>query len=385
MTLERKPLHEMNQDSLGYLANNTPITFLNDGGIAVSLVKAANREIAQLQDLTTTLFRNARPSSANGVFLDMIGELLSVKRLPASAARVDRGDGAIRFYTEDGSLGSYLPHPSDASLGLIPNNTRMTTSDGLIVYRTIEDTEFPRGAVQVYVSAESVSTGSEQSIGSGKLTSHSLGAPAVLVTNDRPITTARDVENDQTYRFRLSNAVLSLAGGNRSAVESSVLSFPGVQTVQIREYVRGTGTFDVFVVPVHNKLGSSTKRQIQTTINRTKALGIDAKVREPDYVPICMAIQLSFYENVPTGQREVIKRRVSDNVKDYLESIPLGGEFIINQVRSAVLSSSPREIRDMRLIELCFKGRPMIRRNIRLAPEELLILDENRVRPIDIV
>lgn len=385
MTIERKPLFRMNQDAINYLAQNTNITFLNDGGIATSLVKAPIKEIATLQDYATTSFRNTRLSTASGIFLDMIGELLNVVRLPALPGRVDKADGVIRFYVNSGSLGAYLPHPTDRLKGRIPINTRITDISGSIVYAVTEDIIFPRGSKSVFVSAESQQRGSNQAVGINKLVSHNLGVSQVFVTNDFVIGNARDSEDDDTYRFRISNAVLTLAGGNRTAMENATLSFPGVQSVQIREFVRGTGSFDVFIVPVSQRLSETTKEQILATLKRSKALGVDVRIREPKYIPIFIAIQMSFYSTVDEGRREAIRLAVKQNIKTYFESISLGGEVIINQLRSVVMSVSPSEIRDMRILELCFKGQPQIIRNIQLSAEELLILDETRNTPIEVI
>ena len=385
MVVERKPLYKMNQDAIAYLANNTNITYLNDGGIAVSILKAANREIANLQDLATTLFQNQRISTANGIFLDMIGELFNLRRLTSTSASVSRADSNIRFYVDSGSLGAYLPHSTDRTKGYIPANVRISNPGSTIVYQTTEEVVFPRGQKSVYVSAQSLSKGSSQSIGANQLTVHNLGVQQVKVTNETSITSARDEEDDDSFRFRISNAVLTLAGGNKTAIESSIISFPGVKSIQIREFVRGTGTFDVFIVPTSQKLGSSLKNQIQTTVQRSKALGIDARVKEPTYVPFAISMQLTFYPNVETGRRQIIRDSVKRIVKDYLETIPLGGEVVINQIRSSVISVSSTEIKDMRILELCFKERPQIVRNITLGAEELLILDEKRSTPIEVI
>lgn len=384
MVVERKPLHKMNQEATAYLAENTPFTYLNDGGMAAGIVKAANRQIADLQNLTTTLFANSRLSTASGIFLDMIGEMLGVVRLPATAAVVDKSEGIIRFYVESGALGTYLPHPTDPKKGFIPRDTEISNPTASIVLRTTEDTEFPRGVKSVYVSASST-VNNVGTIGVGILTTHSLGNSSVKVRNDSSIATSRDFEDDDTYRFRISNAVFSLAGGNRTAVQTSVLSFPGIQSVSITEYARGTGSFDVFVVPVHSRLGEALRRRVDQAVQRTKALGISAKIREPEYVPIAVSVQLTFdstaEEALKIGTRDAAKQAV----RDYLETIPLGGEIIINQLRSVILTSAPGVIKDLRILELCFRGRPQIIRNIRLAGDELLVLDDSRLDPIEVL
>ncbi len=384
MTFERKPLSKMNQESVDYLRQNTPLTYLEDGGIGVSMVKAMNRQVFDLQNYMSAAMANSRLSTASGIFLDMIGELLSVKRLTSSAATVSRADNNIKFYVQSGNLGQHFPHPNESTKGLIPAGTRIFNSDQSITFSVNEDVVFPRGLKEVYVGAVAGAVGSNQQVGAGQLTRHSLSS-AVLVTNLQPVNNGRSYEDDETYRFRISNAVLTLAGANRSAIETAALSFPSVQRVEIREFARGSGTFDVLVVPVNSKLSQSVKRDIENAILRNKAVGISFKIVEPVYVSVCISIQLIFSNTVLESEQEAIKIRAKNNVKAYFESLSIGGEIIINQIRSAVMTSGPGKIKDMRIIDLCFNGRPMIRRNIQLGSNELLILDNSRSEAIQII
>lgn len=385
MVFERKTIGQMNQESIDYLVNNTNITYVEDGGYAVSLLKSANNQIASLQDKITLLLNNTRLSTANGVFLDMIGELLNIRRLESSRGIVDKSEANIKFYVTSGNLGSFLRHPNDQTKGLIPVNTRIFSSDQSIAYQTTEDTIFPRGAKAVYVSAVSLERGGSQSIGANKLIFHNLGASQVLVTNEKTISNARDLEDDDAYRYRISNAVFTLAGGNRTSIETAALSFQSVQNIQFQEYARGAGTFDVLVIPTMSKLGESTKRQIDIAVNRTKAFGVSSRIKEPDYISICMSIQISFYQNVQESEKISIRDSVRNNIKLYLQNIPIGGEIIINQIRSAAISVGASRIRDITIIDFCFDGKPILKRNIKLAPTELIILDETKIDPIQII
>ncbi len=385
MTFERKSIAQMNQEAIDYLVNNTDITYVQDGGYAINIIKALNIQVSSLQDRITVLLNNSRLSTANGIFLDMIGELLNVKRLSAANGIVDKSDQNIKFYVLNGNLGSVLRNPNDPTKGLIPVGTRIYSTDEAIIYQTIEDTIFPRGSKSVYVSAVSLSNSASQVVGPNKLISHNLGSNQIFVTNEKAITNARDVEDDESFKYRISNAVFTLAGGNKQAIETAALSFPSVQKIDFIEYARGAGTFDVLVVPTNTKLGESSRKQIDAAINRSKAFGVSSKIKEPDYISVCMSIQVYFYSNVSPTEQSLLRSSIRNNVKIYLQNIPIGGEIIINQIRAAVLSTDTQKIKDMTIVDFCFDGKPMLKRNIKLSPTELIILDETKIDPIQVI
>ena len=78
----------MNSDALQYLAQNTDITFLSEGSIARSLVEATNLEVSKVQEYITASYANVFLNSATGYYLDLIGQMLGLKRLPASSSSV---------------------------------------------------------------------------------------------------------------------------------------------------------------------------------------------------------------------------------------------------------------------------------------------------------
>jgi len=77
------------------------------------------------------------------------------------------------------------------------------------------------------------------------------------------------------------------------------------------------------------------------------------------------------------GAKNAIADRVQTAVLNYIGNVPMGGELIINQLRSSVLLVS-RDIVDMSILELCIDGRSFSIRNYQLEPDELFVPDETR-------
>ena len=181
--------------------------------------------------------------------------------------------------------------------------------------------KFPANAKSVYVPVISDTVGKDFNVGVNQLTRHTLGTD-LLVTNDTPITTGADVETDEEYRFRLSRAMTARFNTNETAVELAALAQPGVVSVDLMEYARGAGTFDVLLVPKGNRLTQSTKDAVRRSVEQSAAFGVSARVREPEYLPFKITVSLTFKRNTSVGIRATVLDRVQTALLNYFGNIP---------------------------------------------------------------
>lgn len=315
-------------------------------------------------------------STSRGEFLDLIGDLLSIIREEPESATVLQDDQNIKFYTPDGStLISHLPG------GTIPAGTTITTSDASVSYTTVVDVPFSTIQTSVFVPASASVTGTDGNVGAGVLTSHSLGASGVSVTNVYSIDTGSNQETDDNYRFRIANAVKTYARANQTAVRIAALSIPGVADAFLYDYRSGVGTFDILIIPTGNKVSTSTIRRVRSAVNSVKALGVVATIREPGYVPTELAVQVDFESGVTEGEKSTIRTRVQNNILSYLGEIPIGGTFVLNEFRERVMATDEK-IRDMEILCYVFRNRPQLKRNYQAQADELFIPDPSVNTPI---
>lgn len=383
MVVRKKTFSEMIQDGISYLAGNTDITYFGDGSIAKALIETTSLEISRLQDYITGVTNSAYLSTSSGMYLDLFGEMLGIERRTSVTAASSIEDGSVRFYVTSGVLGTRLPHPTDPKKGLIPRNTRVSNPASTVEYSVISDAEFPRNAKSAYAAVRALTQGADSNVGSNQLTAHSLGSD-ILVTNDISITSGSDTESDQEYRYRLSKAMTTRYGSNFSSILIAASTQPGIVDAKIIQYARGAGTFDVLLIPKGNKLTESSRSNVERIINNVAAFGIFSKVREPDYVTFKVVVQLRFVDNTSQGEKFNLRQRAQSAILNYIGRIPLGGEMIMNQLRTAVLSSGTN-ILDMKIIELCIDGKPRTIRNIKLKEDELFVPDGNAEDPVQVL
>lgn len=374
MPREIKSLAQMNADSLAYLASNTDITYLSEGSLARGLVEATNSEISKVQEYIAASYANTFLNSASGYYLDLIGQMLGVKRLPVSAGSASAEDLNVQFSVPSGSLGDKFPNPGNLNQGKVPIGTKITTQDGSIVYRVSEDVVFPRNLKSVFVPVVSDQAGNNYNVGRNKLVSHN-GPAGVTVTNLKPIDNADAVESDAQFRYRLTNFVASQPTGNEIAVRLAALGSADISNVVLQEFARGAGTFDALLVPVGNSVSFRSSEVIRKSIERVSAFGVSVRVKQPDYIKFKLTIQLVPAKGSALGILDVNKLNAKTAVLNYFESIRLGGELIINRLRAEIINAVTEDIKDINILELCLDGKPHVIRNVKLNATELFTPD----------
>ncbi|RMG74301.1 MAG: hypothetical protein D6710_01930 [Nitrospirae bacterium] len=375
-----KTVSEMNADALRYLAENTDITYLAEGSIARSLVEATNSEIARVQEYIASTYANVFPTTASGFYLDLIGEMFGLSRRTNIKASTSAEDRNIKLSVVTGTLGDRFPNPANSNLGLIPVGLTISTSDGQITYEVSENVEFPKDLTEVFVPATAVNAGTGSNVGRHKLVSHS-GPADVNVTNLKEISNGASVETDDEFRFRILNQVLAAPTANAASIRLALASSPDIARVELLEFSRGAGTFDALLVPVGNTLSTDTRRIAQRAIEEVSAFGINGRVVEPEYVKFRVSVQLIPKQSLGLGALDANKISAKNAILAHFDSIPLGGELIINRLRADIVASLTTDIKDIRIIDLCIDKRPHAIRNIQLDKHQLFTPDNDNNEP----
>jgi uncharacterized phage protein gp47/JayE len=379
-----KTLGELNADSLGYLGDNTDITYLSEGSIARALIEATNLEISRLGEYVASTYSNTFIDSAQGAYLDLIGDLLGVSRIKPGQAIVTSADQSIQLSVSSGTLGDKFPNPKNSNLGIIPIGLSIKSNDQSIVYKTTEVITFPYNATEIFISASSDDTGISSNIGKGRLVIHD-GPSGVNVTNIKTIANATDLERDADYRYRLSNSVAGAPTSNEVAVRLSLAGMPDLARVELKEFARGAGTFDALLVPAGNTLSAAASELARRSVEEVSAFGISSRVVEPKYKRFKVSVQLIPASGSGTGSIDANRLTAKNAILDYFESIPMGGELIINRLRASIISAISQDIKDIKVIELCFNSRPQSVRNSKLRPDELFTLDNSDGQAIFVI
>jgi uncharacterized phage protein gp47/JayE len=374
----RKDYGTLVNKSLQQLLAKSRITNQTVGGIARSIIEVINLNISEYYDILDINTAMGFLSTAEGYFLDLIGDLLNVKRIPASSASVSDSDMVQKFYVSTGSLGDVI------GSYFIPSGTQVSTEDGTIVYTVTSDTSFSPSSTFIYAPIIALETGSNYNVGVNVLTKTSLGINGVFTTNEKVVSSGTDVETDDNYRFRIANATLSAEKANQTAVRLACLSVSGVADILVREYARGIGSFDVIVIPSDGIATDKMISDVQAAIDLVQAIGVDGKAIKPSIVPVEIEVRLVFVNNVVNSDRESIKLAVKSAVERYIVNIPIGNTFILNELRQRIMDVDER-IKDHVISCYYFRRQPVFLGNVEIYWDEMFYPDTQSTEAIRVL
>ena len=370
---------EILNSAIDFLLRNSTITQLAPGSTARALIEATVLEATRLYGIVNTAMAQAYVSTASGLFLDLLAETVGLRRRPERAPYISASDRNIRFYVNSGTLGDYIPKPGDATKALIPEDTTIQTATGSVVFIVDSDHEAPAGATEMYVTARASTVGPDSSVGVGTLTVHDLGSSGVLVTNLDSITTTTEIESDDELRFRIQNAAVASETGTVTSIQLAALSVGGVSDVIINPYTQGSGSFEILIIPIGNRVPVTVLEEVRAEVSRVTPFGITFIIREPEYVPISLDVEL-MAASVEPNLRGQLRNAAAAAISSYVSSLRPGGQLVINRIREAVLATDGR-IDDLRIRALRIKGRSQILSNFRLDGDQVFIPDPDETTP----
>jgi uncharacterized phage protein gp47/JayE len=371
----RKDYGDLMKQSLQNLLIRTSITNQTVGGIARSLLEVVNLNLSQYYNVLDVNTAMGFVSTAEGYFLDLIGDLFNMDRLDSSSASASASDSVQLFYVSTGTLDTRIP-----SL-YIPQGTVVSTSDGTISFTVSSDAYFSAGDTQVYAPISAQESGSGYNVGVNTLVKHDLGLSDVFTTNQKVVTGGSDTESDENFRYRIINATLSAAKANETAVRLAALSVSGVANVLIKEYARGIGTFDMIVIPTEGIATDALVASVQSAIDSTQAFGIKGTAIKPDVVTVQISARLVFVNNTTDTDQETIRQNVQNAISQYIVNLPIGGTFVYNKLVDTIMDTSEK-IEDLTVTCYYFRGEPVSLGNVSIYWNEMFYPDPDVSEPI---
>ena len=377
--IKTRSREEILNAALDFLLRNSEITQLAPGSTARALIEAGALEANKLYGVVNTAMRQVYVSSASGLFLDLLAETVGLRRRPQRAPYVSASDRNVKFYVNSGALGDYIPKPGDATKALIPEGTTIQTADGGVVFQVDADHEVPAGATEAFVTARATTVGADSAVGVGTLIVHDLDSSSVLVTNLDPVTTTEEIESDDELRFRIQNAVSASETGSLTAIQIAALSVAGVSDIIIAPYTQGSGSFEVMVIPLGNRVPTVVLDEVRAAVARVVSFGTTFVVREPEYVPISIDIEVMI-PSLASSEANLIKNAVAGAVSSYVASLRPSEKLVTNRLREVVMGTDDR-INDMRIHALRIKGRPQLLMSYNLDSDQVFIPDPEETTP----
>ena len=310
--------------------------------------------------------------TAQGTALDrLVFDRYGLVRKPAAAAL-----GTVQFTSAAGAASTFG----------IPENTLLTTSDG-VQFQTTEPVTFPIGSNgPISAPVRSVLAGATQQVRAGTIVavvSPIGGAPADLsVTNTLATSGAADPESDNELRERARRFFTTVQRGTLAAIEQAARSVPGVRyatafedvdqfgaqsgyvsLVVTDQYTDTLATLSV-VPPAYEAQSQVLAQQVALAVDQARAAGIYVATLVAQVVLQPVTLRLRVKAGFDSAAVALQARAVCVQV---VNALPPGAELTVTALESALANVQG----------LYFVGDEVIVPAATIAPTPLQVLRTN--------
>ena len=146
----------------------------------------------------------------------------------------------------------------------------------------------------------------------------------------------------------------------------------------------GIGSYSVLVLPVEGLATSTLVASVQTAIDGVQAYGIKGTATSPEIVPVDIEVRLVFISGTTVEAEDRIKLDVKTAIEQYITNIPIGGEFILNELRQQIMDVSEK-IKDHDIHCYYFREQPHILGNVEIEHDERFYPNPNSPEAILVV
>ena len=345
MPLFARSFNDLLADAITNLTSNSLVNKTSPGSKARAILEATNRNIAQAYQTFDLNLARALLSGATGTYIDLIGELVNVPRLGSTAANSSSTSQTVKFYVDSGNFGGINGGGSIT----IPAGTLISTqaNAGGVVYQMPTGVTLTNSLSELFFAVEAVSPGAASNVGAGALTFHNFtnytdnANNTLRVINLSGIFSGADMEDDINYKYRISQSALSAEAANQTAVLLAALSTPGVANVLLQNRSYGIGTFTVLIKSITPSVSDSLIDNVQAAISTVSALGALPLADRPNETGMAFTVTVYYQNGVSDGDKDNIEIQIASTMSDYVNSLDIGEEFILNELVDKVLDVSP--------------------------------------------
>lgn len=335
----QKEQSEIVVEILDSLQRNAGISAIYPGSIARAFAEAIGTEIAQLYSSLSFSLRQSSLATANGMNLDMIGQLYGVTRKTISdASAVERQSFNIQF-SLDKSYSNDI---------IIPKGTYVYTNvDNFSVrqyrFKLNGEVAISAGTTRAYGLVVPDFTDNSYTASINSLTKHNFIAPpgvVVYCTNPKEVYAIANAESDDNYRRRIVSAIKTQATGSVESVRFATLAVPGVRDVRIRESSFGVGSCDIIIIPEGGSNLKQIPELVYNSIISVKPVGVRFNVRLAEKLAINVAANITLPSGTSEGIALGVRNQASLFVKRYLNSLSVGDTVSIGEIERYIRNSS---------------------------------------------
>ena len=146
-------------------------------------------------------------------------------------------------------------------------------------------------------------------------------------------------ESDANYLYRLSNWTQRNASCNQQAILDKCKELKYSSNQSYVPFTKGVGTATIYVIPLDYSddaaiVRALTEAQEKVSPIISPASIVDFQIPEPKYIKI-----VAYLDIKANSDKETIKRRIQDQVKEYINTIPPGTSLYLGEINNIGLDT----------------------------------------------
>ena len=368
MPIVSKSFEEMRSEARRFLRDNSRLTNFSGDSLAWNLAEIPLAQLSLFWQSLSEADGQRFLHSATGESLTNLGMMFGLSRKTFQPAHTFNQVAGFKFLVPGGQTFSEIGGPGTATI--TAGTLVWASRDPRKIYRTTSDAVFTATTREVSVPILAEGSGVTYNVGPGQIDKHDAINLAAFIecTNLHPIDSGTDLEDDEAFRYRLSQQIYRLQGPSAVGIQAAAMNVPGVRDVIPWEYSRGTGTVNLTVLTYLPQTSTEVIARVQEEVEKVRPMGISVQIGGPVERAVNISIQI-----MPILS-ELIRTDVRQAVSTYLNLLTLGESLIINEIRQRVMEVST-DITDMNITSLSVMERygqmvPSVRENQDADPDE---------------
>lgn len=153
-------------------------------------------------------------------------------------------------------------------------------------------------------------------------------------------------ETDDNYRYRITQQCLTLATSNETAIRLTALTVDGVEDVVLKPYSMGAGSFTVIVLSNEDVTSTGILEEVRTKLLKVHGYGIRYNVVSPTLTYLSIRQKLYINETLSDIEKQEIRYEVQLKLSEYLNSLSIGEDIIIDKITQLIMNVSPNIIQE---------------------------------------
>lgn len=139
-------------------------------------------------------------------------------------------------------------------------------------------------------------------------------------------------ESDSDYRYRISQSTLTAATCNETSIRLAALSVTGVQSIVMKQYTYGSGSYSIYVVTEYAITPDSILSNVKTAVAKVTAYGIKFDIMTPKIIDVKLGIVVAFTQTATDEDRVLLCNEVKAKTIDLMNSMNMGQSIVVKDI-----------------------------------------------------